>query len=170
MRWPKRLLDWLQVEARGANAFAVIGIVMLLDLFWNTVVLSALLFVADIHPVHHRVGLTINVWLPVILLGLATMEEVMFRFPLALFVEGDWRMGDILIVAVLLSALFGILHGGLINIFLQGVGGFLWSLVFLKCGGAEKNYAKGVLASTLCHFFFNCAVAMPAIMSGASKI
>jgi hypothetical protein len=63
----------------------------------------------------------------------------------------------------LTSIVFGLAHGSFRNIFMQGVSGVVYGLVFLKWRGLTqaryvdriKNTAKGLLASTIVHSSFN---------------
>ena len=99
--------------------------------------------------------------LMILLLILAAFtEEMMFRFPLVLFNNGE-RYKQ-LIAVIGFSILFGYIHGNVYNIFMQGFGGLILSIVFLKCGGSDpfkiKNVLIGILCSTTVHATFNIIV------------
>lgn len=92
--------------------------------------------------------------LQVVLFG-PFLEEAMFRVPL-MFPIGLYRarivpFSAIPIAAVLLSFIFGYLHGNLWNVGLQGFAGLLLSLVFLKSGGYQNKLEKAFFSS----FFFH---------------
>lgn len=83
-------------------------------------------------------------------------EEVVFRYmPLIIVIMLCGVSKKVLYCALIVSILFGFLHGGYAHIFVQGVVGILFSIVFLKCGGLQKKYIKAVSASTLTHFGVN---------------
>lgn len=159
MRWPIRLLQWLQVEAYGKDVFLVVVAATALCWFWNAGILILMHFIGGgLSLVGQGNILVSRIYSPVGVFGAALFEEIIFRLPLAIFVERNWSTDKVLTVAVPLSAVFGYLHGGIMHVFLQGVSGFMFSLVFLKCGGWQRNYAKAVLASTATHFLFNVTV------------
>ncbi len=159
MRWPQWLLQWLQEEVRGKDVFLVVIVAVALCWFWNSAVLILTHFMgAGLSLAGQGNGPMLNIYSPVILLGSAFFEELIFRLPLAIFVRMGWSLEKVFVVAVPLSVFFGFLHGGISHIFLQGVSGFIFSIVFLKCGGWQRNYTKALLASTATHFMFNAVL------------
>lgn len=86
----------------------------------------------------------------------ALVEELMFRFPLVIL---NNNRNIQFIAIVLFSILFGLVHGDIYNIFIQGSSGIILSIVFLKCGGSDpfnnKNVLIGLLCSTTVHATFN---------------
>lgn len=91
----------------------------------------------------------------VLLLGYALKEEMYYRLPLVIC---SYRSNSLLFVgAVVLfsSFIFGWIHGGISNVPLQGLGGILYSIVFLKCGGLQGSPFKALVSSTLCHTYYN---------------
>ncbi len=158
MRWLNGLLGWVREEARGKDVFLVVVAAVALGWFWTFGALVLIhLFDAGALIVQGNM-LTPNIYSPAILLGSAFFEELLFRLPLAIFVRMGWSLEKVFVVAVVLSLLFGFLHGGISHIFLQGVSGFIFSVVFLKCGGWQRNYAKALIASTVTHFMFNAVL------------
>lgn len=159
MRWPRWLLQWLQEEAYGKNVFLVVVAAAALCWFWDVGVLILIHFIgAELSLIDQGNILMSRIYSPAGVLGAAFVEEIIFRLPLAIFVQRNWPLDKVLTIAILLSVIFGYLHGGIMHLFLQGMSGFMFSLVFLKCGGWQRNYAKGVLVSTATHFMFNVAV------------
>lgn len=81
-------------------------------------------------------------------------EEIDFRAPLFLVAF----FPRLMIPAVLLfSGLFGWVHCDWTNVLVQGSAGIILSIVFLKCGGAQRNILKGLkglFASTATHTLF----------------
>lgn len=155
----KRLLDWLAQEKKGsAILFFIMNCVGASALY--TMIAGALTvfllpdsFFNDTPLLDemHRLG----AFLPFIVLGAAAAEELLFRLPLALAV---WRWGTswkVVLSAVILSAIFGAVHGTLMHIFIQGVIGLVLSTVFLKCGGFQGRYVKATVASSATHAMFN---------------
>lgn len=85
----------------------------------------------------------------------AFREEVVFRLAFLVIPcikEDEFGLGVAIIGS---SVLFGLVHGGFANILLQGVGGLLLCLQFLYFGGAEKDFFKATLATTITHTLVN---------------
>ncbi len=93
-------------------------------------------------------------FLPLMFLGVF-FEEVIFRLPLAFGINAHWPFYGILIFAAVLSTIFGFVHGGIKHIFVQGVGGIPYYILFLKCGGLEMHYNDAITVTTLTHFLFD---------------
>lgn len=101
---------------------------------------------------------------PFYLIGLffwAFIEEIAYRFPLAILIVFGLRTIPVLIVAAVFSLIFGIAHGKLANILMQGGDGILWCLLFLKCGGLQGNYFQALLVTTTVHFICNFIITCP---------
>jgi len=90
----------------------------------------------------------------------AIIEEFLFRFlPLAIMLVLNTPIKTVLIVSMVVSVLFGINHASVIQVFIQGVSGFVLSLLFLKVSGTNKpNYRKAYFAVFLNHFIFKMLV------------
>ena len=72
----------------------------------------------------------------------------------------------ILVSALLASIIFGWVHGGFIFIFIQGIIGFIWSLLFIKCGGYRggfSGYRKALLTTFVSHFTYNAVIIISVI-------
>jgi membrane protease YdiL (CAAX protease family) len=161
-----KFLSWLQKETGVIASFGLILLVVFLDF------LSAFIITATWPEIHNKVSEikihhSLDLMLPVILAFGALSEEAVFRlFPLGLAVNVWGASYKVIAVALISSAIFGVLHGNLYNIFYQGVGGLLYSLVFLKCGGMNRNYGKAVCCSTGAHFTFNASIFLILAASG----
>ncbi|MBI2038971.1 MAG: CPBP family intramembrane metalloprotease [Candidatus Niyogibacteria bacterium] len=165
---------WLETEATGKRmcgfivAFALGGFVY------------ATLVVMFFHSLEVWLPLVVSEsefeQTPVILLAIGIIfsvvfEEVLFRLvPLAAAVKMECSFPKLMAVIAVSSVIFGYLHGILpelqrgeapdfllatLFIFIQGVFGFLLSLVFLKCGGYAGKFKKAFLASTATHILYN---------------
>ncbi len=98
-----------------------------------------------------------------VLVVIVFVEEVLFRWiPLVIAVSLFRKPKYIIASALLSSLLFGILHGGIINIFGQGVAGFYLSVIFLKFGGLQNKFIRALYISFSAHFLFN-AITITAI-------
>lgn len=73
-----------------------------------------------------------------------------------------------LVVALPCSLYFGYGHGNIFNLFVQGVTGYILSLVYIKCGGVSWNLLTGFLSSSAMHFLFNAILFMNALVAGMS--
>ncbi|MBI5046037.1 MAG: CPBP family intramembrane metalloprotease [Candidatus Niyogibacteria bacterium] len=156
MRWWKRLSEWLEEEAYGKNVFFIMVAAVVFCLSWSATALFLIRCVSAGAALASIVNvLRLDLYSPFILFALAFFEELLFRLPLALFVRVGWSLNRVLIIAIAISMYFGFSHGGVSHIFVQGVDGFIFSMVFLKCGGWQKHYAKALLASSTTHFMYN---------------
>jgi membrane protease YdiL (CAAX protease family) len=100
------------------------------------------------------------------LLLLSFIEEMIFRIlPLTFVMRATERQSLRLAAAVATAVAFGYYHGGLINIVLQGVGGLLYAIVFIKYAHNER-YGEAGLVVIMLHTFFNGVVALVLLLAG----
>lgn len=101
----------------------------------------------------------------------ALFEEVVFRYiPFVILIINAIRKNrllpshrSIIIMGIVSSIIFGYLHGNIINVFIQGVGGFILFGVFSNCYylavRSHKNGMQSILVALLCstivHFLGN---------------
>jgi hypothetical protein len=106
---------------------------------------------------------------PDLILGLVFScfaEELIFRFPLIMISTIiRSRTGAVMFFVIMffgslvLSCIFGYIHGGLLNTVMQGVLGFAFSLVAIRCG---------LFYAVLCHFFYNFILVTPMFLFGGA--
>ena len=77
----------------------------------------------------------------------ALQEEILWRAPLY-FVPRRYLFAAVVVAA----AGFGWAHGDMRKILVQGIGGLLFSWLFLKCGGFHGHPVRGILCATLGHY------------------
>lgn len=96
------------------------------------------------------------------LLYLALTEEVIFRFlPLVLCISFEKSRKFWPLVAIVSSILFALVHGSWGNIFLQGVGGLLYSVVFglISIKDAKiESFIKALITTTVLHAMYNLVI------------
>jgi len=163
-------MRWLEREARGKWVYFYIFICLTFT-FVYTYSFFALIHFFNVHT-HHpdREGIELVWYTPFLLFVCALIEEIVFRFlPLHIVIDRKWSLSKILLVAAVMSVVFGIAHGGIFFILIQGVFGFVCSIMFLKCGGLEKRYFKAVAVTTTVHFLWNGALATLAYVSGLTS-
>jgi len=154
-------MRWFHKEAHGREVVIYILVFLVFDLAYS--ISTVFLFehphlnreISSSQELKQLFTLELFPVLFVIFLLAALLEEVVFRLPLVIFVKLGWSVTKVLGVALLLSIIFGFLHGGVSHIYLQGVGGLLYSVIFLKCGGFQGNFSKAVGVSTAVHFLYN---------------
>lgn len=96
----------------------------------------------------------------------AAIEEIFFR--MILIGGAVWLLrrkegtpdfaNSVMIVMIFSSIWFGFAHGHWYNLFIQGVGGFFFALVYLKCGGLRRDYLTGCFWSTVTHAVYNSII------------
>ncbi len=78
---------------------------------------------------------------------LAFWEEVVFRIiPLAIALRLWGVRLPTLIVLLISSVIFALLHSGVSSLFVQGPGGFFYGLLFIKYGMSKRAWVKRALA------------------------
>lgn len=64
-----------------------------------------------------------------------------------------------ILIVLISSIFFGLAHGNIYNILIQGIGGVIFFLVFIKYSGHPDEYdvplSRGLLASSVVHIGFN---------------
>lgn len=156
----ERLWNWLKNEPKGF--FAVCGFVFFIIvcvLAWNVAMdFIVQFFGVQMAPSDDKLVKLLNKSLVEFILVLffaAAAEEIMFRVPL-IFILNTSDSRPFLIFSVLaISATFGFLHGGFVNILYQGAGGVFFCVAFLKGGAINDNLGKGFFIATLVHFSLN---------------
>ncbi len=112
----------------------------------------------------------LSISLPFIVLIGVMIEEYIFRLmPLEFALNRKFNSKQLSCVVLLVSTFFGYLHGGVEHVFIQGFGGIVLSVVFLKCGGMNKNYRKAYICSTASHYCFNMILLVFAGIMGVEK-
>lgn len=125
--------------------------------------------VFDIELDGRPLGLDILSWSFVpILVAAVFAEEVIFRLlPLWLSVSVfKMTKGRVVLVAAVASVIFGYCHGGIGHVLIQGLVGFLFSLVYLGAGGFKAEHPKGVFCSFAAHLTFNSIIIAAVLISG----
>lgn len=155
-----RFLIWLQTEVKGTKnviGFAIIACyaAMLLNLVSSIILLLTFGIQISISDVLSPAAVS-SLYFFIFLAAIAILEEIVFRFfPLHTVVGMIKKPRAVLFVAIIVSIIFGYLHGNWQKIFLQGMTGFVLSCVYLKCGGFQKRWPKALAASSLTHILFN---------------
>jgi len=95
-------------------------------------------------------------------------EELVFRYlPLGLTFFVVWAFGlshrplgtALVVGAILLTSLvFGYVHGGIGNVFIQGLAGVTFGIIFAKWSSFGASCGKGLLASTIAHGATNAVI------------
>lgn len=166
--------EWLAVEVKGwkvVRLYFLLFVAMMGWLIATAIILTASGYQPPADPLGIKLEYTFELLQLVLVLALA--EEAIFRFPLllAVFLERNVLSAPVVITsAVLLSAIFGYLHGGMVNIITQGVLGLFFSIFFLKCGGYQYRYVKAMLASTILHASWNLFLFNLLLSAGVTEI
>jgi membrane protease YdiL (CAAX protease family) len=99
---------------------------------------------------------TLSWFLPFNLFQFAFVEELAFRaFPLSTGFSLGLRVKGLMFIAIVSSVVFGYLHGGYTHIFIQGISGLIFCIIYLKCGCLEHKFFKPLFSATLAHASFN---------------
>lgn len=164
MYWLER---WLQKEAKGWSVLGWIIISVLLIFLYSAAVGLLidrvvgsdsenewnLLRAADKAPHISFWGVFVIIFM---YFCFASREEILFRWlPFTIVCLEKFNFKTVITTAIISSVIFGYLHGGFIHIFVQGIGGFIFCLLYLKCGGYHNRNIKAVFVSTSAHALYN---------------
>jgi hypothetical protein len=164
-------MKWLSREACGWHIPFWIGAVLLFEFLFYMPAAHAVikLFHVAVLPVPCEPYTILSLSFPFLLFRDAFKEEILFRLPIAGMIEMHWKIPLVIFSALSVQILFGWLHAkSLPHVFLQGVGGICYSLLFLKCGGLSRNYLKATLTTAITHFLYNGILALIALSYGAT--
>ncbi len=144
---------------------------MIVDICYTAVV-TLLAMRLGFNAFQQSLGVPIDWKLPFKLLGYATLEEILFRFiPLGSVICLGASPGLVLLTAVVSSIIFGLSHGRkAYYLFSQGAGGLIYSLLFLKCGGFQKEFLTALLVVIIAHALFNIFVALFLLICGEKEL
>lgn len=157
----EKLYDWLDDEPSSMRMVGLCFVGALLLVGWSLGLCYCILTVDESFFVAKKpLGITImSLKCLFVLVGAGVFEEVLFRLlPLAVALRTWGLSGKTMLVALGTSILFAFAHGGIQHLLFQGVGGMLFSLVFLKCGGARDRLLKATGASSTTHILFNATL------------
>ena len=124
-------LNWLTASVPISQLWLYIIGAIILTFVWDYIVTGITNILGICHFVDGRISKITPFYL-IKLFFLALVEEVTFRFPLAILVLIGLKLPPILILAAIFSLVFAATHGKLINLLMQGGDGFIWCLFFLK--------------------------------------
>jgi len=96
------------------------------------------------------------------------IEELLFR-TLPIFVA-RWinpSIRWIFAIAVIATIVFGYIHGGVANIFIQGVAGLFFAIIYIKGGGYHGRHLRAWCAAGLGHYLYNMLILFPAALLAA---
>ncbi|OGF24969.1 hypothetical protein A2331_00315 [Candidatus Falkowbacteria bacterium RIFOXYB2_FULL_34_18] len=163
-----KFIYWLQEEIKGRRVPIFILKILIIDMIYCLFCLIILFFTDNIFSKsgqHGNISI-LSYSFPFVVFMLAFLEEIIFRLPLSFFVKFSTPK-TVLCFAIILSAIFGYLHGGILNIVAtQGVGGFLICIVYLKCGGFQGKTLKPLICSTCMHALYNLTFAYSLALLG----
>lgn len=152
-----KISNWFTQEPKSSRFILAIlvclliqaGYLFLFDVFLGTVKETP-------EKAAHVQELLKNWYFPLLVFGEALGEEIVFRLmPLACIVRFYKNVNAVLLVAVISSISFGMWHGGLPNILIEGIGGFIYCILWLKSGGWSGKILKPTLATFAVHIFLN---------------
>ncbi len=101
------------------------------------------------------------------IISISVIEELIFRIiPLWIairYLRSPWY----LITAAFITAIvFGYVHGGVYNILLQGIGGFLYAIIFIRYAAGGKRILEASLVIIILHTIFNGLLSLLLYLSG----
>jgi membrane protease YdiL (CAAX protease family) len=143
-------------------------LVLVVDLVLSLLV-AGVFFATDIEVGYEEEyeGMLILSWLFIpYLFMISAVEEFFFRIlPLTWVLRNTARKYLHVLAALATAVAFGYVHGGLTNIPLQGIGGFLYAIVFIKYAHGERYMEAGIVLIVL-HTLFNGLLALGALAAG----
>lgn len=160
----EQLYNFLSEEANWWGTIFLVIAVVTIDLTWTILVSSFFYLIGikapDDNITYYDSIVPINNWRCFFRVWLgACLEEYLYRF-FPIFISVEFLLpassfSAIIAVIIATSIIFGWAYGNFWCIFVQGVAGLLYSLLFLKCGGLTDDYFKAFFAATSAHFIHN---------------
>jgi membrane protease YdiL (CAAX protease family) len=152
-----KLFAWLRVEPKGFRLWLFFIMIIAFTLFY-AFLMGNILESAGIHLKERGDILSFLQEMPVIFMCIVIpigilIEEFFFRLPLVFLTKAAPKI--VLIGTICLSIAFAYIHGGWQQIPVQGFGGLIFCLVFLKCGGLQENPWKAFFSSYFVHIAFD---------------
>ncbi len=132
-----RFQDWLSAYPTKTETFFLFALLFFLEITIITIYDSVFLSLCDCGFGEYVDAVLViegvdDIPLFELVFGVAA-EEILFRIvPLAIALH-LWRTRILTVITLLISSIiFGVLHGGVINIFIQGIGGLMYGIFFIK--------------------------------------
>lgn len=170
----KQFRAWLDIQANDLLSIIIIATLTLIVKISYTIALLLTLQAININmPEYEPIGFSLlntGTW---VIVALAVFsEEYIFRyFPLSIVTAvAKSNTHALLVTGVVSSVIFGWLHGGVLNILMQGMGGFFYCILYLKCGGLQDNHKKALATTSSVHFLFNTIFCIVEILHGNTTI
>lgn len=168
----EHILMWLREGVARADIVYFSAQIIGIDLFYRSLAPQIFPFLnTDMKmSMIRRQKIPILSWNTLFLIvGEAAREEILWRLPLFIFVLAG--NGKIVLGAIAgLSILFGMAHGTVKNICVEGVSGVLYSVIFLKCGGFQGFPLHALVVVFLTHVTTNGIVAVWRLLRGERAI
>ena len=163
MTWTRQALDWIFRPPTAKEYMRLPFIVLGLDLLYNLAVIIVLVLLGiDPEPVDDTHAVPIASWWFVLsIVWVSIEEEVIFRIiPLVLLLRYVRNRVIIMVAVLAISALFGYVHHGWESIAMQGVGGVLYSILFIKYAENGTRYYQASAVVILVHTIYNAIIMM----------
>lgn len=158
-----KTFNWLKDEWTGWKLLFGPILCLLISLaYLKLVMVSGIsFFQSPVKPTPPLLTLGILIGLVLYYFLCALWEELLFRVPIVLLFSIHRNNPKIFITFIIaFSAIFGLCHGSIYNIILQGFHGLIFSLVFTKTGGL--NLGLGTLRAwfiaTAIHAGYNVSI------------
>ena len=159
---------WLEDEVYGWRVFRLVIGFVLCSFVWAEISFWFIFTLFQFQGSKYVPTVSILVWyFPLMLLGKAFLEELIFRLPVSFLIRDIGYLDQRVFSFVLVwQIVFGLMHGGFLNIFVQGVLGLMLVAVYLKCGGAKGKTLKPLLVATFAHALYNGLIAVEMLLRG----
>ncbi len=165
----KHITNWVFTRPQGAEYWLLPLFIVAWDQLYNIVVAQLLYSntLAEGTIATEEVVLVASWQFPFELILGATLEELVFRIiPLVILLR---YMPNKLVTGasvLALSVAFAFIHGGWPTLLLQGIGGVVYSIVFLKYADNGKRILEASAVVILVHIIFNIMAVLLSVSSG----
>ncbi len=167
-------MDWLEKERSisGKRLLEFIITRAILILCVANGIVCVLMFIGVDFPKPTNGEIYMLEWsFPITLAIGVVLEEFGFRLlPLAFTIGLIGNSSWILLVILCSSIVFGVAHGSMWHILVQGLVGVWLSIIFLKVGGFQRKYLRAWLICTAIHFCYNGIICLIVIFNGVYYI
>jgi membrane protease YdiL (CAAX protease family) len=167
----RRALDWctapVTATPREWAYYRLPFIVFLVDAVVSFS-LGAVMYATGVELEETTLGISIlSLWFVFFLVLISVIEELIFRIvPLTIVMSATNRRFVYLATALATAATFGYVHGGVANIAVQGIGGFLYAVLFIKYAENGERFLAASMVVIAMHTAFNGLIGLILLLSG----
>lgn len=170
----RSVINWIFSTPKGAEYKMLPFLVIAWDQIYSIIVAQLLYTSTQLESMYGEEVATVVVptlwWEYLIdLVAVVTLEELIFRIiPLIILIRYVKNKFIIILSVLVLSVAFALIHGGWEKVLLQGVGGVMYSIIFIKYSAGGTRFLQASAIVILMHIIFNLVAKLISISAGGT--